>query len=203
MAQTKNHPNVPNGKNQKQLILEYSQEHGLERVGAREIRAISAALRRQMGNGHKVSPSYVANVLRQAGAHVDVDDPFVDPWMEKPYASRLAGLLQFGDLQEAESSLRKLDAVYQEYRAVQDRTGTQLVRSLVTKGKQRAESMAANPRVNPAKRRQKQEVARWFKVWLDVSDLCFDWIEMRKQSEEFLQTFGGQNGHRSAADHED
>ena len=112
-------------------------------------------------------------------------------------------LLQFGDLKEAESSLRKLDAVYQEYRAVQDRTGTQLVRSLVTKGRQRAESLAANPRVNPVKRREKEEVARWFKVWLDVSDLCFDWIEMRKQSEEFLRTFGGQNGHRSAADHED
>ncbi len=202
MAQTKNNHNVPNCKNQKQLILKYSQEHGLERVGEREIRAISAALRRQLGNGHKVSPSYVANVLRQAGAHVDVNDPFVDPWMEEPYASRLAGLLQFGDLEEVESSLRKLDAVYQEYRAVADRTGTQLVRSLVTKGKQRAESLAANARVNPVKRREKEEVARWFKVWLDVSDLCFDWIEMRKQSEEFQQTFGPQNGHPSAPNHE-
>jgi hypothetical protein len=200
MAQTKNHHSVPNGKNQKQLILEYSREHGMERVGAREIRAISAALRRQMGNGHKVSPSYVANVLRQAGTHVDVDDPFVDPWMEEPYASQLAGLLQFGDLKEAESSLRKLDAVFQEYRTAADRTGTHLVRELVTKGKQRAESMAANPRINPAKRREKQEVAHWFKVWLDVSDLCFDWIEMRKQSDEFQQVFGKQNGHRPGAE---
>ena len=197
MAQRKNHHNVPNGKNQKQLILEYSHAHGLERVGAREIRAIEAALRRQLGSDHKVSSSYVANVLRQAGARVEVDDPFVDPWMEKPYASRLAGLLQFGDFEEAESSLRKLDAVYQEYRAVADRVGTGLVRSLVLKGKQRAESMAANSRVNPAKRREKEEIARWFKVWLDVSDLCFDWIEMRKQSEEFRQRFGQRNGHKT------
>lgn len=198
MAQTKNHHGVPNGKNQKQLILEYSREQGLERVGAREIRAIAAALRRRLGNGHKVSPSYVANVLRQAGAHVDVDDPFVDPWMEEPYASRLAGLLQFGDLEEAESSLRKLDAVFQEYRAAADRVGTSLVRSLVVKGKQRAESLAANARVNPAKRREKEEIARWFKVWLDVSDLCFDWIEMRKQSDEFQRVFGPRNGYQTA-----
>jgi Domain of unknown function (DUF4385) len=198
MAQNKNH-HVPNGKNLKQLILECSQEQGFERVGAREIRTLEAALRRRMGNGNKVSPSYIANVLRQAGARVEVDDPFVDPWMEEPYASRLAGLLQFGDLEEAESSLRKLDAVFQEYRAAADRHGTDLVRSLIVKGKQRAETMAANPRVRPGKRREKQEIARWFKVWMDVSDLCFDWIEMRKESEEFRQTFGGPNGHRKSA----
>lgn len=198
MAQIKNH-HVPKGKNQKQLILEYRQEHGLERAGEREIRAIEAALRREMGNGHhRVSLSYIANVLRQAGARVEVDDPFVDPWMEEPYASRLAGLLQFGDLAEAESSLRNLDAVFQEYRSASDRAGTSLVRTLVLKGKQRAESLAANPRVNSEKRREKEEVARWFKVWLDVSDLCFDWIEMRKRSEEFQKLFNGHNGRRSA-----
>jgi hypothetical protein len=198
MAQIRNESHVPNGKNLKQLILDCSQEHGWERVGAREIRAIAAALRRGMGNGHRVSPSYIANVLRQAGTRVDVNDPFVDPWMEEPYASRLTGLLQFGDLEEAESSLRRLDAVFQEYRSASDREGTSLVRTLVTKGKQRAESLAGNPRVNPEKRREKEEVARWFKVWLDVSDLCFDWIEMRKQSEEFQRLFNGHNGHHAA-----
>jgi hypothetical protein len=202
MAQNKNHHHVPNGKNLKQLILECSREEGFERVGAREIRSIEAALRRRMGNGNKVSPSYIANVLRQAGTRVEVDDPFVDPWMEEPYASRLAGLLQFGDLEEAESSLRKLDAIFQEYRATTDRHGTDLVRSLIVKGKQRAESMAANSRIRPEKRREKQEIARWFRVWMDVSDLCFDWIEMRKQSEEFQQMFGGRNGHHSPANGE-
>jgi hypothetical protein len=197
MAQNKNHNHVPNGKNLKQLILESSQEHGWERVGAREIRVIETALHRGMGNGHRVSSSYIANVLRRAGKRVDVNDPYVDPWMEEPYASRLAGLLQFGDLKEAETSLRQLDAVFREYRSAADRVGTSLVRTLVTKGKQRAESLAGNPRVNPEKRREKEEVARWFKVWLDVSDLCFDWIEMRKGSEEFQRLFNGRNGHRA------
>jgi hypothetical protein len=198
MAHIKN-GNVPKGKNLKQLILEYSQEHAGKRVGAREIRALAAALHRGMGNGHRVSPSYIANVLRQAGARVDVNDPYVDPWMEKPYASRLAGLLRFGDLEEAESSLHKLDAIFQEYRSASDRVGTGLVRTLVTKGKQRAESLAANPRVNPEKRREKEEIARWFKVWLEVSDLCFDWIEIRKQTEEFQKLFNSNNGHSNAA----
>lgn len=199
MAQNKNHHSVPNGKNQKQLILEYSRERGFASVGAQEIRAIENAVRRRMGNGHKVSSSYIANVLRQAGARVEVDDPFVDPWMEEPYASRLAGLLQFGDLEEAESSLRKLDAIFQEYRAAADRQGTDLIRSLIVKGKQRADALAANPRIRAEKRREKQEIARWFRVWMDISDLCFDWIEMRKESEEFQKLFNGHNGHRKVA----
>lgn len=117
--------------------------------------------------------------------------------MEEPYAGRLAGLLRFGNLEETEASLRQLDAVYQEYRSASDRVGTSLVRTLVVKGKQRAESLAGNPRVNPGKRREKGEIARWFKVWLDVSDLFFDWLEMRQQSEEFRQLFGQPNGHKS------
>ncbi len=196
MAQRKNQPSVPGSKNLKQLILEYSQEHGLERIGAREIREIQAALRREMGNGHRVSSSYIANVLRQAGLRVEVNDPYVDPWMEEPYASRLAGLLQFHDLNEAESSLRLLDCAFKEYRSAGDRQGTSLVRTLIVKGKQRAESLAANLRVNPEKRREKEEISRWFKVWLEVPDLCFDWIELRKQSEEFQTLFGDHNGNR-------
>jgi hypothetical protein len=197
MAQRKNQPSVPGNKNLKQLILEYHQEHGFERIGARQIREIAAALRRELGNGHRVSPSYIANVLRQAGVRVEVNDPFVDPWMEEPYASRLAGLLHFSSLEEAESSLHQLDDVFREYRSAADRVGTSLVRELIVKGKQRAESLAANARVNPEKRREKEEIAHWFKVWLEVSDLCFDWIEMRKRSEEFQLLINGHNGHRN------
>ena len=197
MAQRINHLNVPNGKNLKQLILECSQARGLERIGAREIREIAAALRRAMGNGHRVSPSYIANVLRRSGMRVEFNDRFVDPWMDEPYAGRMAGLLHFGSLEETEDSLRKLDDIYREYRTAADRVGTSLVRELIVKGKQRAESLAANSRVNPEKRREKEEIARWFKVWLEVSDLCFDWIEMRKRSEEFQRLFNGHNGFRN------
>jgi hypothetical protein len=194
MAQRKNQPSVPGIRNLKQRILEYSQEHGFECIRVREIRAIKAALHRELGNGHQVSPSYIANVLRHAGIRVEVKDPYVDPWMDEPYGSRLAGMLQFGSLEQAETSLHKLDCVFQEYRSAADRVGTGLVRELISRGRQRAEGLAANARVSPEKRREKEEIARWFKVWLDVSDLCFDWIEMRKQSPEFQNLFNGHNG---------
>jgi hypothetical protein len=57
------------------------------------------------------------------------------------------------------------------------------------KGKQRAEGLAANPRVSLARRAEKREIAAWFRVWLESPDLFFDWLEVRKNSEEFQTTF--------------
>lgn len=162
---------------------------GLERAGEREIRAIEADLRREFGAEYKASLSYIANVLREAGLRLDFNNRYVDPWMEEPYASRLGGLLQFHDFDNAETAMRNLDQAFREYRAASDRAGTALVRSLMVKGKLRAESLASSPRVSPEKRREKEEIALWFNVWLDLPDSFFDWLELRKRSEEFRQTF--------------
>ena len=66
----------------------------------------------------------------------------------------------------------------------------QMVVALVKKGKLRARSLAANPRVQAQKRREKQEIASWFQVWLETPDLFADWLALRKSSDEFLELFG-------------
>ncbi len=175
--------------------MEYCRARGLGYVGLREIRAIEAELRRSLGPDDKTPRSYIANVAREAGARVDYEDRYVGPWMEDSYASRLKGLLQFRDLESAEASLHQLDTVYREYREISDRVGTSLVRSLVLKGKERAAGLAANPRIGAEKRREKEEIARWFRVWLEISDLFFDWLELRKKSEEFQRLFANRDGH--------
>ena len=175
-------------KSKNQLILEYRDERGLENAGAQEIRLIQAELGR-LDPGRRPSLSYIANVLREAGTRVEFDHRYVDPWMEEPYAARLKGLLQFRDLETAECALRKLDEAYREYQKASDRKGVNLVRSLALKGKQRAEGLAANPRVSLARRAEKREIAAWFRVWLESPDLFFDWLEVRKNSEEFQTTF--------------
>jgi hypothetical protein len=91
-------------------------------------------------------------------------------------------------------SLIRLDSIYREYRDASDRLGTSLVRELVLKGKLRAESLAASSRVNPEKRKEKQEIAVWFRVWLEVPDLFFDWVEVRRQSDDYRRRFPGKNG---------
>ena len=173
----------------KQLILDCFRTHRWGRVGREEIRTVEAELRRDLGPAGKTSFSFIANVLREAGARVDYEDRYVDPLMEEPYAGRLQGVLQFGDLAAAEASLRQLDAIYREYLQATDQVGTRLVRSLVVKGKQRAGSLAASSRVGQEQRQQKQEIAAWFRVWLETPDIFFAWLELRKQSEEFLRLF--------------
>jgi hypothetical protein len=174
-------------KRKKQLILEYRLEHGLENAGAKEIRLIQANLER-LDPGRRPSLSYIANVLREAGTRIEFNHRYVDPWMEEPYATRLKGLLQFRDLETAECALRRLDEAYREYQKASDRKGANLVRSLALKGKQRAAGLAANPRISPARRAEKREIAAWFRVWLGSPDLFFDWLEVRKSSEEFQTT---------------
>ena len=158
-------------------------------MGAPEIQAIQADLTRLMGADRKTSGSYIANVLRAAGVRVDYNDRYVDVLIPEPYADRLEGLLQFHDLNEAESTLRKMDEIYREYRSASDLVGANIVRSMAIKGRQRAESIAGNSRVRPEKRQEKEEIARWFKVWLDITELFFDWLEMRKKSEEYQRMF--------------
>jgi transposase len=178
----------------KQIILDVCAARNFRRIGAGEIRAIGDELRHRLGQAQKTSASYIASILRAAGRPVDYADRFTDPLQQEPYASRLKGLLEFHSLESAEASLRKLDAIYREYREISDRIGTSLVRSLVLKGKLRAQSVAGNPRVSPEKRREKREIARWFHVWLETPDLLTDWLELRKNSEEFQQMFLRRNG---------
>ena len=116
------------------------------------------------------------------------------PPLPEPYASRLEGLLEFRDLASAESSLRRLDAAYREYQQGRDRQGMRLVRDLALKGKQRAAGLARNPRVNATKREEKQEIADWFRVWLESADLFFDWLELRKRAGDFVSRFGQAGG---------
>jgi hypothetical protein len=185
--------NVPGTPSKKQIILEYCRSQAFERIGAEEIRALENELRARLGSSLKTSPSYIASVLREAGKNVEYHDRFTAPSMPEPYASRLRNLLQFHDFESAEASLRKLDEIYREYRQASDRTGAGLVRSLLQKGKLRAGSLAANPRVSPDKRAEKQEIATWFRVWLETPELFFDWLELRKTSAEFRRLFGKMN----------
>ena len=176
---------VPKNLSKKQIILDLCRDLGLERASERDLRRIQAGVRQRLADKGGTSLSYIASVLREAGVAVDYQDRFADPAMEEPYASRLKGALQFRDLPSAENSLRNLDQIYREYREAADHEGTSLIRSIVLKGKERASSLARNPRISPEKRWEKQEVAQWFRVWLESPNLFFDWLELRKHSEEF------------------
>ena len=177
----------------KRIISEYRQAHRLERAGLAEIQAIQAELRSQLGDSGRTSVSYITHVLRQSGTEVDVPVADGGPWSDKTlperYAAQLGGVLQFGDLVTAEKSIRDLHAAYREYRARGDTAGMRLVRAIALKGRIRAGMLGASRRVSSGKRQEKQEIATWFRVWLQSPGLFEEWLELRKNSDEFKRTF--------------
>lgn len=178
----------------KQILLDFFQARGKRPVEGGDLNAARNELRRRLGPQGRTSLRYIASILREAGYEVRYEDRYSDPVLPEPYASRLKGLLEFHDLASAEGSLLKLDAIYREYHSAADQAGIKWVRALVKKGKLRAQSLGANPRVQAAKRREKQEIARWFQVWLETPDLLADWLALRKSSEEFRELFGEEGG---------
>ena len=174
----------------KQILLDFFRARDRQRLEVGDLHAARNELRRHLGPGDRTSLGYIASILREAGYEVQYEDRYSDPVMPEPYASRLKGVLEFHDLASAEQSLLRLDAIYREYQSAADRLGTKMVRALVKKGKLRAQSLAANPRVQAPKRQEKQEIARWFQVWLETPDLFADWLALRKSSEEFRKLFG-------------
>jgi len=180
---------VATRSSKKQAILECRQKYCPERAGIRELRLIQRELGERLGGSSPPALSYIANVLRQAGTAVEYEDRYVDPALPEPYASRLEGALRFNDLAAAEASLRALDSAYRNYESAADHAGSRLVRKLLLRGKQRAESLAANPRVRQEKRQEKREIATWFRVWLESPALFFDWLAVRKRTQEFRQLF--------------
>jgi hypothetical protein len=175
----------------KQILLDFCRVRDRQRIEGGDLHAARNELRRLLGPGDRTSLAYIASILREAGYEVQYEDRYSDPVMPEPYAHRLKGVLKFRDLATAEQSLLRLDALYREYSNAADRLGTTLVRALVKKGKLRARSLGANIRVQAPKRLEKQEIARWFQVWLETPDLFADWLALRKSSDEFRKLFGG------------
>jgi hypothetical protein len=174
----------------KQILLDSFKAQARKGLEVGDLRAAQDELRRQLGPGDRTSLGYIASILREAGYEVRYEDRYSDPVMAEPYATRLKGVLEFHDLGSAERSLLRLDAIFREYSNAADRLGTKMVQSLVKKGKLRARSIAANPRVQAPKRQEKQEITRWFQVWLETPDLFADWLALRKSSGEFRKLFG-------------
>lgn len=103
-----------------------------------------------------------------------------------------AHVLRFATLDEAEATLRRLDAMWRESREAGDSARAARVLEIAREGRRRAQMIAGNRRVAASKREEKEEIRQWFRVWLEAPELFFDWLEMRKRAAEFVERFGKQ-----------
>ncbi|MBZ5702710.1 MAG: hypothetical protein LAN84_12790, partial [Acidobacteriia bacterium] len=109
---------------------------------------------------------------------------------EEQYEEEFEDLLHFRTLEDAEVSLTRLDELWHRFQAHKELAAVERVLEVARLGKRRAEMIARNPKVEAAKRAEKQEIASWFRIWLEAPDAFFDWLEVRKQSPDYQRRFG-------------
>jgi len=107
------------------------------------------------------------------------------PEMESPNSEELADVLAFSTFAEAEETLKKLENLCRKYQSARDKKGVEYCRRIAFLGRRRAELISRNKRVSLHKRLQKQEMANWFRIWLETPALFEDWLSLRKNAEEF------------------
>ena len=172
----------------KALILEAAHHLGSQRFTPAEVEQIRRRLTAQLGADGKTSADYVMSVLEESGLRV-VWSTRSDT--EGKYEEEFSDLLHFSSLEEAEMCLIRLDELFRKFTIDGERPAVERVREVAMLGRRRAEMIAHNHKVDPAKRAEKLEIAHWFSIWLETPDAFFDWLEIRKQSPEFRRNFPG------------
>jgi len=173
-------------KTKKALILDTAREIAATKWTAAEIEQLRRRLLAEHGEVGKTGSDYITEVLKSAGWKVVLTQP---EEAEEEYEEEFEDLLHFKTLEDAEVSLTRLDELMRKFRAHGEKAAVERVLDVARLGKRRAEMIARNTKVDAHKRAEKEEIANWFRIWLETPDAFFDWLDVRKQSPEFQEKF--------------
>ena len=175
------------------LIIEVWEKLDCESVGAREIEAIEIAVQDRFGYGAVDSPMIIARLLADEGAylrHSEILELDVKRRLESPYDPMFRNILKFADFKQALISIRRLENLRKKFAAENDKEGLRMVRETALKGKNRAQMIAGNERVDEKKRAEKAEIAEWFTLWMQSPEVFENWVMLRQNSKDFKEKFG-------------
>ena len=175
------------------LIIEVWEKLDCESVGAKEIEAIETVVREKYGSSAVGSPMRIARLLADEGAelrHAEIMELDAQRRLESPYDAMFRNVLKFADFKQTLISIRNLENLRRKFSAANDREGLHLVRNTALKGKNRALMIAGNEKVDETKRAEKQEIAEWFTLWMQSPEIFESWIELRRNSKDFIEKFG-------------
>jgi CO dehydrogenase/acetyl-CoA synthase beta subunit len=173
-------------KTKKMLILETAREINVQKWTPAEIDQLRRRLVAEHGDAGKTGSDYIADVLKDAGHKVLLN---LQEEAEEQYEEEFEDLLHFKTLGDAEVSIMRLDELMRKFLAHEEHAAVERVLGVARLGKRRAEMISRNHKVEPQKRAEKEEIAGWFRIWLETPDAFFDWLDVRKQSPEFKTKF--------------
>lgn len=170
----------------KMLILETARKIGVQKWTPAEIDQLRRRLLAEHGEAGKTGTEYITEVLEDAGLKLELT---LSEEAEDQYEEEFEDLLHFKTLQDAEVSVMRLDELLRKFRAQGEMAAVDRVLNVGRLGKRRAEMISRNQKVEAPKRAEKEEIANWFRIWLETPDAFFDWLDVRKQSPEFQSKF--------------
>jgi len=170
----------------KELILAAAREIKTPNWTAAEIDQLRRRLIATHGEAGKTGTEYIAEVLQEAGFKLALT---LQEDAEDQYEEEFEDILHFTTLQDAEVSLMRLDELMRRFQSHGEPAAMARVLNVARLGKRRAEMIARNRKVQAQKRAEKEEMASWFRIWLEAPDAFFDWLDVRKQSPEFQNKF--------------
>src|SRR5215217_3578505 len=168
-------------RTKRELMIEVWEHLDCESVGARELEAVTEAVRERFGEGAVESPTRVARLLADEGAelrHAEVLELDARWRTQDPYEAAFRNVLKFSTFEEAAASIRRLDNLRKQFRRKGDKEGLR-----------RVQMIARNQSVNERKRAEKAEMAEWFTVWLNQPEIFEDWLALRLASKDFRAQF--------------
>jgi len=179
-------------RTKRDLMIEVWEELDCESVGARELEAVTEAVRERFGEGAVESPAATARLLADEGAelrHAEVLDMDARWRTQDPYEAMFRNVVKFSNFDEAAATIRRLENLRRQFARKGDREGLRRVNEAALKAKRRAQMIARNAKVVERKREEKVEMAEWFTVWLNQPEIFEDWLALRRRSKEFRSRF--------------
>ena len=170
----------------KAMILRAAAAIGAEKWTPAEIDQLRRKLLADHGAEGKTGSDYIADVLHSAGWKVVLTQ---QEEAEDQFEEEFEDLLHFKTLGDAEVSLMRLDELLRRFKMHGEKAAAERVLEVARLGKRRAEMISRNQKVEAPKRAEKEEIANWFRIWLETPDAFFDWLDVRKQSPEFQAKF--------------
>jgi hypothetical protein len=174
-------------KTKKEMIAETARQMAIQKWTTAEVDQLRRKLQAEHGETGKTGNDYIIDVLKSMGLKMQLTER---EEAEERFEDEFEDILHFKTLQDAEVSLTRLDELWRQFTAHEEPAAAQRVLEIGRLGKRRAEMIARNRKVEAKKRGEKQEIAEWFRIWLETPDLFFNWLDVRKASPDFKDKFG-------------
>jgi hypothetical protein len=189
---------IPN-REKRELIVETWTKLGHAPVTARMLSRIQRALARQFGIDTADSPASIARVLADEGAelrHPDVIE-FDAQWRkssckESELAIAADAAAKPLTLESAEALLKRFEGLRRKFSGDAKSDRLRQLREAALNEKAKTQLLARDSALDDSVRKVQAEIAEWFRVWLQAPEIFDDWLDLRKRSSEFRETFKAQ-----------